>query len=691
MRPNILRKFQSWAGALAVLVSAALSFAGDTLMVSTSDWTVAWPTGAVYSGKILATTNDVKIAQDTVQSNIDALAVEDMTNVAALASPTDGHVLTYRGNAWSNEALSAANQSPYLLTHDASTYIITNYGAADGGSNTVIDQKYADDRYVNTGSWADVSILVGTGAQQVASGTQAWTRAEADALYLTAESDPGALLTNGTRAMAADLDFGNHNATEIDDIEFYNGGKFFTLSDGTRSILFYSAQGTNYYLGGGTDGWGAGGSGVEHVSFLHRGGSYAMLGNFNMGSNYLTNAIIDATVIGDGSGLTNLTNYVKVSGGTITGDLNLSSNYLTNAVIDATVTGDGSGLTNLTNYVQVSGDTMTGNLTLDDGSGAAPILTLTDESNNSATLHKQDGGTFIISTTADEAIAFAPATGGGHMTLNGGFHVGGETDPGNDNLKVDGNADFTEGYISNAIIDATVTGDGSGLTNLLFLPLAGGTMSGDINMGGNSITNMADGTADNHAATYAQATNAAILSGQLPAIDGSLLTGISAGGGSVSNDCDLTMYWVPVATGQTNDNMALIEASDKDATTEAEDFLGGAFGTTQTSAQELYACAGATIPYGFGAITNFVVWVEHNQQTNNPLVLRIADTSNSYTTTLSVASADTRTAVNIPATGTLTNDQSGKRLHFRAYASFASTNAAEQGLRWIRDMVRFQK
>jgi len=173
-----------------------------------------------------------------------------------------------------------------------------------------------------------------------------------------------------------------------------------------------------------------------------------------------------------------------------------------------------------TDYVEVAGDTMTGDLTLDDASGNSGKLTFKDNGNQTATFQKLDATVFLVETDNDAALAFSPNGGGGNAFVDGAFCVGSATDPGDNNLRVEGTATIIGTHSA-----STYTGNGSGLTNLNASYLASGTIPDgvlvqetptadgepaskkyvDDNAGGGVWTDNGDGTTLYHATNQANA------------------------------------------------------------------------------------------------------------------------------------------------------------------------------------------
>jgi cytoskeletal protein RodZ len=130
------------------------------------------------------------------------------------------------------------------------------------------------------------------------------------------------------------------------------------------------------------------------------------------------------------------------------------------------------------------GVTATGNIVLDDGSGASPNIQFQNEDDDSWYIYNDSNGKFQVQQSSTIRATFSSSdlelandlkVSGGGITLLGTGRIQG----------IDTVSAGTDAA-SKTYVDNAVSGAGSGT----YLPLAGGTMTGDIAMGDNDITGL---------------------------------------------------------------------------------------------------------------------------------------------------------------------------------------------------------
>jgi hypothetical protein len=128
--------------------------------------------------------------------------------------------------------------------------------------------------------------------------------------------------------------------------------------------------------------------------------------------------------------------------------------------------------------------TATGNIVLDDGSGASPNIQFQNEDDDSWYIYNDSNGKFQVQQSGTIRATFSSSdleltndlkVSGGGITLLGTGRIQG----------IDTVSSGTDAA-SKTYVDNAVSGAGSGT----YLPLAGGTMTGDIAMGDNDITGL---------------------------------------------------------------------------------------------------------------------------------------------------------------------------------------------------------
>lgn len=240
-------------------------------------------------------------------------------------------------------------------------------------------------------------------------------------------------------------------------------------------------------------------TGVNTTGNITTGGGIHVGGTSDPGAD---NLVVDGTITGNGSGISAL-NATNISSGTIA-DARLETNIdisgfvttvggihvggvsdpgVDNLVVDGTITGNGSGISGL-NGGNISSGTISdsrlestidvvavntsGNITTGGGlhvgsasdPGADNLLvdgTITGNGSGITALNASN----LSSGTVSNARLATNIDVGGNLTTVGGIHVGGLTNPGADNLVVDG----------------TISGNGSGITTLNASNISSGTLA----------------------------------------------------------------------------------------------------------------------------------------------------------------------------------------------------------------------
>ena len=180
--------------------------------------------------------------------------------------------------------------------------------------------------------------------------------------------------------------------------------------------------------------------------------------------------------------------YLPLSGGTMSGAINLGTNKLTNL---ATPTSS----TDATNKQYVDSQVATKQNTI---TGAASTIASSNLTSNRVTISDNSGKIGISDITTTELNYLDNVTSNIQTQLNNKLSLSGGTMTGDINLGTHkitnlgtptSNTDAaTKSYVDTAV--ANVSGGVSGA----YLPLTGGTMSGEISMGNNKITNISTPT-----------------------------------------------------------------------------------------------------------------------------------------------------------------------------------------------------
>ena len=130
------------------------------------------------------------------------------------------------------------------------------------------------------------------------------------------------------------------------------------------------------------------------------------------------------------------------------------------------------------------GVTATGNIVLDDGSGASPNIQFQNEDDDSWYIYNDSNGKFQVQQSGTIRATFSS----GDLELTNDLKVsgGGITLLGTGRIQGIDTVSAGTDAASKTYVDNAVSGAGSGT----YLPLAGGTMTGDIAMGDNDITGL---------------------------------------------------------------------------------------------------------------------------------------------------------------------------------------------------------
>ena len=181
-------------------------------------------------------------------------------------------------------------------------------------------------------------------------------------------------------------------------------------------------------------------------------------------------------------------NYLPLAGGTMSGAINLGTNKITN--LGAPTSG-----TDATTKTYVDTQIATKQTTI---TGAASTITSSNLTSNRVTISDNSGKIGISDITTTELNYLDNVTSNIQTQLNNKLSLSGGTMTGDINLGTHkitnlgtptSNTDAaTKSYVDTAV--ANVSGGVSGA----YLPLTGGTMSGEISMGNNKITNISTPT-----------------------------------------------------------------------------------------------------------------------------------------------------------------------------------------------------
>ena len=181
-------------------------------------------------------------------------------------------------------------------------------------------------------------------------------------------------------------------------------------------------------------------------------------------------------------------NYLPLAGGTMSGAINLGTNKITN--LGAPTSG-----TDATTKTYVDTQIATKQTTI---TGAASTITSSNLTSNRVTISDNGGKIGISDITTTELNYLDNVTSNIQTQLNNKLSLSGGTMTGDINLGTHkitnlgtptSNTDAaTKSYVDTAV--ANVSGGVSGA----YLPLTGGTMSGEISMGNNKITNISTPT-----------------------------------------------------------------------------------------------------------------------------------------------------------------------------------------------------
>ena len=247
---------------------------------------------------------------------------------------------------------------------------------------------------------------------------------------------------------------------------------------GDGSVTSVTVQGTTGLSGSGT----VTSSGTITLTNADRGSAQNIFKNVasDSGTAVADNNDDTLTIIGAGSVTTAVSGDTLTITGTDTND-----NYYVSSVGFATGTGILSlyrhNTTTLTvdldgRYLELGGGTMTGNIVLDDGAGASPNIQFVNASDDDWYIYNDSNGKFQVQQNSTIRATFSSGdleltndlvvSGGGVSLLGTGRIQGVDT--------VSAGTDAT----NKTYVDNAVAGAGSGT----YLPLAGGTMTGNITM-----------------------------------------------------------------------------------------------------------------------------------------------------------------------------------------------------------------
>ncbi len=409
------------------------------------------------------------------------LGTNDITNVG-LVDGVDVSTLTSNHSALSN--LGVDSHTQYLLATGAraltgnlnlGTNDITNVGLVDGVDVSTLTTNHS--ALSNLGSDTHTQYLLASGARALSGdlnlGTNDITNVGlyngVDVTDHSALSNLGSdthtqyLLADGTRALTGDLNLGTNDITNVG---LYNG----------VDVTDHSALSN---LGSDT-----------HTQYLLASGTRALSGDLNLGTNDITNVgLYNGVDVTDHSALSNLgsdthTQYLLATGTrALTGDLNLGTNDITNVgLVDgvdvSTLTTNHSALSNLgvdshTQYLLASGGrTLTGDLNL----GTNDITNVGLYNGVDVTDHSA-----LSNLGSDTHTQYLLADG--TRALTGDLNLG--------------TNDITNVGLVDGVDVSTLTSNHSALSNLgvdshtqYLLASGGRTLTGNLNLGANDITNV---------------------------------------------------------------------------------------------------------------------------------------------------------------------------------------------------------
>lgn len=326
----------------------------------------------------------------------------------------------------------------------------------------------------------------------------------------------------------------SQNGTFLNDRPvFANGGYTLYLNGATWRIL---QTGNNSHR------WDNGSDALSGATFSPGGTS---TGNPTCGTFSATLDITATHFYGNGAGLTNVTGTdatkLPLAGGTMSGNIDMADSNITGINVLHCGTG---GAIQVMSTLSMSGNT----LNMRDGSGSLGGTLNMDGGNiwNVTGIFTDNGSTAYADSTK------LPLAGG---TMSGSIDMGAQDISNVGTLTANvitvgslaqvsalsilggGNGFDSAGNITaNTVTATTFAGDGSALTGISDLPLAGGTMSGNIDMGGGTIVNTSQITLTSGATISPNTSSASLNIGGVSGITinfvGSPNVNMNNGGGS---------------------------------------------------------------------------------------------------------------------------------------------------------------
>lgn len=260
-----------------------------------------------------------------------------------------------------------------------------------------------------------------------------------------------------------------------------------------------------------------------------------MTGNINMGGNTISNVaaptqdndVANKKYVDESIAAIPLEDYLPTAGGNMSGNIEMNGNGITglkqpvndNDATTKKYVDDAVAGISTDNFVQKTGDTMTGPLKVSDGTNTSEVSTknITIANGN----EEIEMGELPL---PNDTTGFGISAMGDLNLHTGGAIALSDTDS-TDPVRIANVADPTQQLdaVNKKTLDAAIAGIPQGD----FLPLSGGTMSGDINAGGNTVTNLKAPAANGDAATkqYVDEAIADIPSGNYLPLSGGQMSG----------------------------------------------------------------------------------------------------------------------------------------------------------------------